>query len=63
MDHNLLEFTIDHEVNTNDAVFLAKSTKSKTLAIINAADDDTAMVLLKSYQALTLQIEPTQCKL
>ena len=51
----LLDFIIFHNIITSDPVFYEKATRRDLLAAVNAADDDTAKVILLENKLLTLQ--------
>lgn len=57
VDHDTEKFSVTHDISTDDAVMLAKSTTRQMLASVTAADDDTAQLMVASRQALTLQVD------
>ncbi len=62
IDHDLLDFVIAHNIITTDAIFYEKATRRDLLAAVNAADDDTAEVILLENTVLTLQPEDEEPK-
>eukprot|EP00942_MAST-04A_sp_MAST-4A-sp1_P012240 g12240.t1 len=57
VDNDLLDFNIFHNIVTSDVVFYEKVTRRDLLATVNAADDDTAKIILMENKVLTLQPE------
>ena len=55
IDNDAEVFEITHHVATDDNVFRQKATQRGMLTIVNVADDDTAQVLIKSNEILTLE--------
>ena len=54
VDHDVEQFRIDHEVITDDHVMKQKATARGMLAIVDVDDDDTAAIVMKSNEVLSL---------
>ena len=52
VDNDLQVFEISHNVITDDQVFHTKSTLKELKVIVNAADDDTAKIMVESKQIM-----------
>ena len=54
IDHDVEQFQIEHEVSTEDKIFLRKANIQRILAVVDVNDDDTRGIKLLSSEVVSL---------